>query len=955
MPRLVTLGRFELLGAAAETRPAATQPKRLALLAYLAASGPGTFHRRDALVALLWPELGQEEARRALRQALHYLRRRVGEACIITRADDQTGLAEGCLESDVAEFERCVAEGRDADALAFYRGPFLDAVHIPDVSMEFEEWAHRTRAELALLATQAAWRLSESSERAGDGAAAVGAARRAHALSPNDEAGLRRLLELLHRMGDHAGALHAYDTFARRLTSEYGAAPSPETEAVIKKLRDVERPVDHSHAAAGETPLLPNAPTRGATQLTTGAGVPAVSSASAKLTRPTRRRSFVLLSVGALALLATARLVARDASTRDSAVLAVGWVESEPSDSMAETARVLRGLLATDLARVEGLAVVSASRLLEILAQRKADETPSAVADAARRAGATELLEGTLYKRGPHLRLVIRRSDLARGVVRNVYTADEPGPQSLVGNVTAQVARSLALVPPATPLAGSGTGSLTARVLYEQGLRTLHRGDAISAFDLFNAALAEDSTFAMAAYYASKTAPEGKHDSARVLMERAHRFAAHGTTRDRLLISLGRVFDQYALRVATAESLAALSPAEPDAPLELSQLRLGAGDFIGAIPLARRVLTMDSSAVLRRSHCWACEAYGVLVNAYLGIDSLAAEERVAREFTSRFPNSATAWVTLYGALARQRRPQEAHDALQRALALVPPRLATGMRAQVALFADDFAAAERLLRARLDEDGRDQDALWWLVFTLRQQGRLSEAADLARRVLNVHMDEAWIWHTAQIGFERGRYREAARAFDSTAHTSPRRLQKWPGTAARVRSWALTHTATAWAAAGDTARLAAIADSIDAVAHLSSYGRDWRLPHYVRGLLWQARGNHERAVEAFRAAIFSPTVGFTRTNLELARSLLALKRPDEAVRILRPALHGGLDASNLYVTRTELHELLGRAFEAAARPDSAAAHYQVVADSWAAADPPYRTRADSARARRRALSR
>ena len=75
MIQLQTLGRVRLQGDASgdDAGPASAQPKRVALLAYLAlvsARGPV---RRDTLLALFWPELGDDEARRALRQALHYL------------------------------------------------------------------------------------------------------------------------------------------------------------------------------------------------------------------------------------------------------------------------------------------------------------------------------------------------------------------------------------------------------------------------------------------------------------------------------------------------------------------------------------------------------------------------------------------------------------------------------------------------------------------------------------------------------------------------------------------------------------------------------------------------------------------------------------------------------------------------------------------------------------------
>src|SRR5688572_4801523 len=127
MIRFQTLGSFELLqGQPPAVRLVPTQPKRLALLAYLAVAQPRGFHRRDTLLALFWPELSEEEGRRALRQALHHLRRALGEGPIETRSDDQVRLREGCLWCDALAFEAAVAEGRPEEALALYRNAFLD-------------------------------------------------------------------------------------------------------------------------------------------------------------------------------------------------------------------------------------------------------------------------------------------------------------------------------------------------------------------------------------------------------------------------------------------------------------------------------------------------------------------------------------------------------------------------------------------------------------------------------------------------------------------------------------------------------------------------------------------------------------------------------------------------------------------------------------------------------------
>jgi hypothetical protein len=73
------------------------------------------------------------------------------------------------------------------------------------------------------------------------------------------------------------------------------------------------------------------------------------------------------------------------------------------------------------------------------------------------------------------------------------------------------------------------------------------------------------------------------------------------------------------------------------------------------------------------------------------------------------------------------------------------------------------------------------------------------------------------------------------------------------------------------------------------------------------------------------------------------------------VLQPALRGTLEASNLYLNRTEIHELLAQAWDAAGVHDSAAAHYAWVAKAWSAADPPLAPRVQAARTRLAALSR
>jgi hypothetical protein len=64
--------------------------------------------------------------------------------------------------------------------------------------------------------------------------------------------------------------------------------------------------------------------------------------------------------------------------------------------------------------------------------------------------------------------------------------------------------------------------------------------------------------------------------------------------------------------------------------------------------------------------------------------------------------------------------------------------------------------------------------------------------------------------------------------------------------------------------------------------------------------------------------------------------------EAVATLQSSLRGEIDASNLYVTRTDLHELLAQAFDAAGQRDSARFHYRAVVNAWRRADATYHVR-------------
>src|SRR2546426_76065 len=215
------LGALNLLGAGGrELTSVLAQPKRVALLAYLAAATPRRLHRRDSLLALFWPELDQEHARAALRQALHGLRQALGEGVLVSRGDEDIGLDQEQIRCDVVEFERAAETGRLADALDLYRGDLLEGFFIRGAP-EFEQWLEDERVRLKVMALRSATLLAER----GGLAESAQWGRRALRIAPPDEPTLRRLMPSLDRPRGPAGGVAPYGSLPEGLPGGVGAHP----------------------------------------------------------------------------------------------------------------------------------------------------------------------------------------------------------------------------------------------------------------------------------------------------------------------------------------------------------------------------------------------------------------------------------------------------------------------------------------------------------------------------------------------------------------------------------------------------------------------------------------------------------------------------------------------------------------------------------------------------------
>ncbi len=215
--------------------PMLTQPRRLAVLAYLVLARPRGLHSRDTLVAMLWPESDQAAGRHALRNVLHAIRRSLGEGVIITAGDGMVGVDSTLVHCDAIELGKDLEAGRVDEAIARYRGELLQGFHVSEAP-DFERWLDAERRWTSDTVLAGVWSLAEKKREAGDLEGAAKTARAALVIAPEDELALRRLLQFLEDAGDRFGVVRVYEEFSTRLKREYGANPSPETAALVRTL-----------------------------------------------------------------------------------------------------------------------------------------------------------------------------------------------------------------------------------------------------------------------------------------------------------------------------------------------------------------------------------------------------------------------------------------------------------------------------------------------------------------------------------------------------------------------------------------------------------------------------------------------------------------------------------------------------------------------------------------------
>lgn len=936
MLRLLTFG-----GLALERRdgaaPPRVRPQRLAILAIIAAAGDRGVSR-ERICGLLWPDTSEARARHALRQALYALGNEV-DADVI-QAEPVLRLDRNLLVADVDEFQVAVAAKDWIGAANLATGLFLHGFYLPSAP-NFERWVEEERASLHEASTRALLALAKEATNAGAPDQAVEWWRRLTLLEPLSGRYALGYLKALAAHGDRAGALAFARDHEAVVRRELEADADPEIRRLEADLRALPSLVIERHATApvpepAYAARVPREPDE----------TPPVGSVGGS---PHRWRSLAIagLAVVVIATVLTANLWGRILNRRDEQkppTFAVGMIREDGIPDTLRIGGVLTDMLATNLARVADLQVLATARLFELMLPGH-DTLAAGYLDAARRGGATEILQGRLLS-GPQwgLAMELQRVDIASGIVKGAYRVAAVDRYSLIDSMTAAITRDLHLGVPSGSVADATTDSPIAYRLYEEGLRAYYSYDHSAARRLMQAALLEDSTFAMAAYYDALLVPA--YADVVVPRERALRLAVRAPDRERLRITASMLtLNMEPASVAVAESLTTRFPDDPRSYALLAETYWFRGDWPDAVRSIERAIALDSaSETVEKQICRLCDDYYRLAEIYFWWDSLPALERTAQRFLRARPRNHSPWDMMTRSAAVRGDTAAARLYFQRFYQAHPGEVTSEYVLRQSTVMEDYDRVEKDVQPLLTSSRKAEamDGRWLWSIALRNQGRLEEARKVAfqhREFDPTHLLEALV------ALDAGNSRTVLAIFDTMARDDQSQWQS--AVKARQLTWIKTLYAMALSAAGDTAKLRILADTIETWGQRSLYGRDRRSHHYVRGLLLIARKQDAAAAEELRQAIHSPTNGFTRINYELGKVLLRLNRAREAVPVVRAALHGGIDGSNLYVTRTELHELLAQAFDQLGNRDSAAVHYRAVTRAWARSDPAFRVRFDRAR--------
>lgn len=679
--RLRLLGRLAFEDGSGLPEGAATRPRSLALLAILATGGESGVPR-DKVLLYLWPESNTQRARNSLHQALHAIRRHLGEEAVLA-GPLTLRLNPAAFTTDLWDFLAAIHRGDVEQAVELYEGAFLESFALPELP-ELTRWIAEEQTRIAHLHSDALESAAARASREGRHREAVEHWRALTRLDPLSARPTLGLMRAFADAGNSAAALaHARD-YESRVRQELGTSPDQSIAALAAELRVA----GSSDATPGSTEQAVFAPPKRT--------VPWVWKAAVI--------GLALMDVMALGTLWwTRRHPSHQPVEPDLIAVFPFRVEGDSDVQYLGTGMV--DLLTSNLEGAGEIRAVDPQVLFERIGKRHATpRAPSEARETAAQLGAGRSVLGNVLESGG--RLHVRAAVYDHGIGdRPLAVASVEGESSrlfdLVDQLTAQL---LAEARPdardrLSRVAATTTGSLEALKRYLTGERELRAGRYVAAQESFRTAVDLDSAFALAYYRLSVAAEWGGQDSlARLASDSAAHFAGRLSEHDRLLV------DALAARRAGAWADAERlyrqvvddHRDDVEALMQLGQLLfqtnpLRARSAAEARPIFERVLALDpenEEALVHLARIASIE------------DRREAMDSLMRRLLALGTTTEVLETRAFRAFALGDR--DAWKRVTRELMDHPPDVPAVTALQVATYLDDLEGAERFARLLTDD-------------------------------------------------------------------------------------------------------------------------------------------------------------------------------------------------------------------------------------------------------------
>ena len=492
----------------------AGQRRLLAILAILATVGDRGISR-DKLLALLWSEGEPDKSRHALTQSLYHIRKALGvEKLFLSGADVR--LNPGVLASDVADFQRAVADQRLAEAAGLYRGAFLDGFYL-NGDPDFEFWVAAERDRFARQYASALESLAASAAASGARAAEIRWRGRLADHDPLNGPAVAKVMTCLIAAGDHTAALQRARLHESRMRSALDLPPDRAVADLAAELRRTvssggypavaqrEGPGDRGVSIGSPPTELPSGTPR------TGTRVSAPPATTMRSRWVWAGAAVAMVAVVAASRVAASHLAHEPPATRPHTV-AVAPFALQSNDAGSSYLR-------------EGLTDLLSTRIADADVKRAADpatvlqsaQTFGFVADSAnslsatvrfgRSLGADELVVGSIRSLPTGVSVHASLVDVVEGKVRS--SVDVSGPADSLIELADRIVTGLVLPEASDRTAGRGKPQIVAPLAlrgYLAGRAAYRRGDYHGAMQAFGQSLNQDPDFALGGLWLAMSA-----------------------------------------------------------------------------------------------------------------------------------------------------------------------------------------------------------------------------------------------------------------------------------------------------------------------------------------------------------------------------------------------------------------------------------------------------------------